>query len=139
LIDHVSLAVSDLAKSASFYEYVLAPLGLARLVDRSPATVGYGKRYPEVWLNARPGLVPQPETTGSHICLRAPSEDAVRAFHAAALTRGGKDAGPPGPRLAAFTTYFGAFVFDHDGNKIEAVYFPKALDSSVGVEGPPPP
>ena len=125
MIDHVSLAVADLERSAAFYENVLAPLGLTKLVAREGAAIGFGKRYPEFWLNARPGLVPQPETTGTHICLRAKSQDAVKAFHAAALANGGRDAGMPGPRQAAFTTYFGAFVFDLDGNKIEAVNFPR--------------
>jgi len=125
MIDHVSLAVADLARSTAFYEAVLAPLGLAKLVEREGASTGFGKRYPEFWLNARPGLVPQPETTGTHICLRAPSEEAVRAFHETALALGAKDAGAPGPRQAAFTTYFGAFIFDPDGNKIEAVNFPR--------------
>ena len=124
MIDHVSLAVSDLAKSTAFYDKVLAALELTRLVTRDGFTVGFGKRYPEFWLNARPGIAPQPDTTGTHICLRAKSEAAVRAFHAAALANGGRDAGGPGPRQAAFTTYFGAFVFDPNGNKIEAVTFP---------------
>ena len=128
MIDHVSIAVSDLAASADFYDAVLAPLGLAKLVDRSPATVGFGKKYPEFWLNQRGGLTRQPETTGIHICLRAPSEVAVREFFDAALARGGKSAGDPGPRQAAFTTYFGAFIFDPDGNKVEAVCFPKKPD-----------
>ena len=135
MIDHVSIAVADLARSAAFYEKVLAPLGLAKLVEREGATVGFGKRYPEFWLNARPGVGRQPETTGMHICLRAPSEDAVRAFHEAALSAGGRDAGPPGPRQAAFTTYFGAFIFDPDGNKIEAVHFPKKFGEIPGFAG----
>ena len=123
MIDHISLAVADLAKSSAFYEQVLAPLGLAKLVAREGASTGFGKRYPEFWLNARPGIVPGPQTTGAHVCLRAPSEEAVRQFHAAALALGGRDAGLPGPRQAAFTTYFGAFILDPDGNKIEAVNF----------------
>ena len=134
MIDHVSLAVSDLAASAAFYDAVLAPLGLTRLVDRSPATVGFGRKYPEFWLNFRDGLKPQPETTGIHICLRAPSEDAVREFFDAAIARGGKSAGDPGPRQAAFTTYFGAFILDDDGNKIEAVHFPR-LAPGGGLDG----
>lgn len=125
MIDHISVAVSDLARSAVFYENVFAPLELVKLVDRSPHTIGFGKKYPEFWLNAREHLTPQPETTGIHICLRAPSEQAVRQFHAEALSHGGKSAGDPGPRQAAFTTYFGAFIFDPDGNKIEAVCFPR--------------
>jgi catechol 2,3-dioxygenase-like lactoylglutathione lyase family enzyme len=123
MIDHVSVAVADLPRSAAFYEAVLAPLGLAKLVTRE-ATVGFGKAYPEFWINLREGLMPVPPSTGVHICLRTRSEDAVRAFHAAALAQGGRDAGAPGPRQAAMTTYYGAFVFDPDGNKIEAVTFP---------------
>jgi hypothetical protein len=51
------------------------------------------------------------------------------------LAHGGKSAGDPGPRQAAFTTYFGAFVFDPDGNKIEAVYFVKKLGETAGFGG----
>lgn len=137
MIDHISIAVSNLARSAAFYDAVLAPLALARLVTREGATVGFGKAYPEFWLNAREELAPQPQTTGAHVCLRAPSEDAVRAFHAAALAQGGVTAGDPGPRQAAFTTYFGAFFFDLDGNKIEAVYFPKKFGETPGFAGAP--
>ena len=135
MIDHISIAVSDLARSAAFYDAVLAPLELTRLITREGFTVGFGKKYPEFWLNAREGLAAQPETTGTHICLRAPSEEAVNAFHVAALAHGGKTAGDPGPRQAAFTTYFGAFVFDADGNKIEAVYFARKLGEASGFAG----
>lgn len=124
MIDHVSIPVRDLAASAAFYEEVLAPLGLARLVDR-PATVGFGKRYPEFWLNARPAMSPIPADTGAHTCLRAPGTEAVDAFHRRALALGATCDGPPGPRQAAVTTYYGAFVRDNDGNRIEAVTFPR--------------
>ena len=106
MIDHVSVAVSKLSESAAFYEPVLAPLGFTRLVDRSPATVGFGKNYPEFWLNAREGLSPQPETTGIHICLRAASETAVREFHDAALARGAKSAGGSRPAPGRFHHLF---------------------------------
>ena len=123
MIDHVSLPVSDLVRSAAFYEAVLAPLGYRKLVER-PATVGFGRKYPEFWLNARPGLMPAPDNTGAHVALRAPDAAAVAAFHEAALAHGGRDDGAPGPRPAAMTTYFGAFIRDPDGNKIEALSFP---------------
>lgn len=55
MIDHISLAVRDLASSAAFYEAVLAPLGYRKLVER-PASIGFGKKYPEIWLNARPDM-----------------------------------------------------------------------------------
>jgi catechol 2,3-dioxygenase-like lactoylglutathione lyase family enzyme len=124
LIDHISVAVSDLARSVAFYEAVLAPLGLTKLVTRE-TTVGFGKAYPEFWINLRIDLSPVPSSTGVHICLRTRDESAVRAFHAAALALGGAEAGAPGPRQAAMTAYYGAFIFDPDGNKIEAVTFPR--------------
>jgi catechol 2,3-dioxygenase-like lactoylglutathione lyase family enzyme len=125
VIDHVSIAVADLAASAALYERLLAPLGLVRLVTRD-ATVGFGKRYPEFWLNLRVDLAPGPANPGTHICLRAPDEAAVRAFFAAALAGGCKSDGDPGPRQGAMTPYYGAFIRDPDGNKIEAVTFPRA-------------
>lgn len=123
MIDHISVAVRDLAASAAVYDAVLAPLGLVRVAER-PGTVGFGKRYPEFWLNLRESLAPVPPETGVHICLRAPSEDAVRRFHEAALAHGCKDAGAPGPRRGEMTAYYGAFIFDLDGNKIEVATFP---------------
>lgn len=124
MIDHVSVPVRDLAAARDFYKAVLAPLGYALLVER-PHTVGFGKKYPEIWLNHRPQLVPV-ENTGAHVALRARSEEAVRAFHAAALAAGGSSGGDPGPRQAAMTTYFGAFVLDPDLNKIESITIPAA-------------
>src|SRR5262245_39734032 len=125
MIDHVSVPVRDLAAGAAFYERLLAPLGYTRMINR-PATIGFGKKYPEFWINLRADMPPIPADTGTHICLRASSEDAVRAFHAIALEHGGKSDGEPGPRQAALTTYYGAFIKDPDGNKIEAVSFRKA-------------
>jgi catechol 2,3-dioxygenase-like lactoylglutathione lyase family enzyme len=55
MIDHISIAVRDLSKSAAFYAAILAPLELSRLVDRGDR-IGFGKRYPEIWLNARPAM-----------------------------------------------------------------------------------
>lgn len=123
MIDHVSIAVHDLARAAAFYDRVLAPLGLTRLVTRE-RSVGFGKRYPELWLNLREGHAAPEGDPGAHVCLRAPDEAAVHAFHAAATSLGGSDSGLPGPRQATMTSYFGAFILDLDRNKIEAVTFP---------------
>jgi catechol 2,3-dioxygenase-like lactoylglutathione lyase family enzyme len=124
MLDHVSVAVRDLGASAGAYELVLGAVGLKRLVERQ-ATVGFGKNYPEFWLNLRPNLTALPADTGIHICLRAIDEDAVRAFHAEAISAGWTDAGEPGPRQAAMTLYYAAFVQDPDGNKLEAATFPR--------------
>ncbi|WP_316231219.1 VOC family protein [Bradyrhizobium sp. SZCCHNR1051] len=123
MIDHISVGVSDLARSARFYELALAPLGLTRLVER-PSTVGYGKTYPEFWINLRPAMARVSSETGSHLCFRARSTAEVDAFHAAALEAGGVSDGLPGLRPHDRVRYYAAFVLDPDGNRIEAVTFP---------------
>jgi catechol 2,3-dioxygenase-like lactoylglutathione lyase family enzyme len=124
MIDHVSIAVSDLAASGEFYDAVLAPLGYRRLADH-PARIGFGKRYPEIWLNHRPDLAAVPADTGAHVCLRATSIEAVQEFHAVALARHSRDDGAPGLRAATNLTYYAAFVRDPDGNKLEAMTVPR--------------
>ncbi|ABQ35595.1 MAG: VOC family protein [Bradyrhizobium sp.] len=123
MIDHISVGVSDLARSTRFYEQALAPLGLARLIER-PTTIGFGKAYPEFWINLRPGMARVPADTGSHLCFRAKSTAEVDGFHAAALQAGGVSDGPPGLRPHDRVRYYAAFVLDPDGNRIEAVTFP---------------
>ncbi len=124
MIDHVSVGVADLERAARFYEPALAALGLSRLVTR-PATIGFGKTYPEFWINLRTGMTKVPHECGTHICLRARTAAEVDAFHAAALGAGGSCDGPPGMRPHDRVKYYAAFVLDPDGNRIEAVTFPQ--------------
>ena len=125
MIDHISIAVRDLAASAEFYQTVLATLGYAKLVDR-PDTVGFGKKYPEFWLNHRPEMAQVAADCGVHVCVRAPSTAAVDAFHAAALRGGATCDGAPGFRPEYTQNYYAAFIRDADGNRIEAVTFVQA-------------
>lgn len=124
MIDHVSIAVSDLARSAAFYESVLATIGLDKLVERA-ATVGFGKRYPEFWINLRSKGPAQNPDAGAHVCLRASSTRAVDSFFEAAVAQGAVPDGAPGPRPEYSDTYYAAFIRDPDGNRIEAVTFIK--------------
>jgi catechol 2,3-dioxygenase-like lactoylglutathione lyase family enzyme len=121
MIDHVSISVRDLKAGSRFYEAALAPLGYLRLREQD-GTVGFGKQYPELWLNPRPKMHPDPET-GAHICFRARDIASVDAFHAAALAAGGRSDGAPGMRSHYHETYYAAFIRDPDGNRIEAVTF----------------
>jgi catechol 2,3-dioxygenase-like lactoylglutathione lyase family enzyme len=123
MIDHISVGVADLDRAARFYEAVLASLGLSRLVTR-PKTIGFGKSYPEFWINLRPGMAKVAPESGVHICLRAKAAAEVDAFHATALAAGGASDGAPGIRPHDRVKYYAAFVIDPDGNRIEAVTFP---------------
>jgi catechol 2,3-dioxygenase-like lactoylglutathione lyase family enzyme len=122
MIDHVSVGVSDLERAARFYEAALTPLGLSRLVTR-PATIGFGKAYPEFWINLRARMAQVEPDSGAHVCLRAKSTAEVDAFHAAALKAGARSDGAPGLRPHDRVRYYAAFVIDPDGNRIEAVTF----------------
>jgi catechol 2,3-dioxygenase-like lactoylglutathione lyase family enzyme len=122
MIDHVSVSVRDLAAATRFYEAVLGTLGMAKLEVR-PATVGFGKKYPEFWINLRAEMQAVQASSGAHVCFRARATDLIDAFHAAALRAGGLDDGAPGLRPQHGNGYYAAFIRDPDGNRIEAVTF----------------
>lgn len=124
MIDHISVGVSDLDRSAKFYEATLAALGLTRVVTR-PRTIGFGKTYPEFWINLREAMPRVAAESGVHICLRAKTIGEVDAFHAAALATGGASESAPAIRPHDRVRYYAAFVTDPDGNRIEAVTFPQ--------------
>jgi catechol 2,3-dioxygenase-like lactoylglutathione lyase family enzyme len=123
MIDHISIAVRDLNAGERFYTALLTTLGMSKLREWPGAAIGYGKKYPEFWINRRPDMAPVPAGSGVHICLRALSSAMVDAFHAAALAAGGISDGAPGYRTQYHENYYAAFIRDSDGNRIEAVTF----------------
>jgi catechol 2,3-dioxygenase-like lactoylglutathione lyase family enzyme len=127
MIDHISIGVCNLERATHFYESVLGTIGYTQL-DVRAETVGFGKRYSEFWLNHRPEMSAVEAGSGSHVCLRAPSKQAVNAFHAAALAAGGESEGAPGERPQHGEGYYAAYVRDLDGNLIEAVTFLRRAD-----------
>jgi catechol 2,3-dioxygenase-like lactoylglutathione lyase family enzyme len=123
MIDHISVAVRDIKAAESFYTALLASLGLTKLREWPDAAIGYGKKYPEFWINRRSGMTAVAQDSGVHICLRAVSTEAVNAFHVAAIENGGTTDGAPGLRSEYNDRYYAAFIRDPDGNRIEAVTF----------------
>ena len=121
MLHHLSFGTSDLARSAAFYDAVLAALGYARVWADATA-VGYG--YPgagdKLALKLRPDGA-TPPGAGFHAAFAAADRDAVARFYKAALEHGGKDNGPPGLRPQYGENYYAAFVIDPDGYAIEAV------------------
>ena len=96
---------------------------LCKVRDLPDAAIGFGKKYPEFWINKRDAMRRVAEDSGVHICLRAPDVPSVNAFHAAALKAGGASDGDPGVRMHYDEGYYAAFIRDPDGNRIEAVRF----------------
>ncbi len=129
MIDHVSVGVRDLERSRRFYDAALLPLGLVRILDFEGRGSDYGAMAAplgvEFTITAEGAVSP---TAGMHICLRAPSRGAVRAFHAAAVGGGGRDDGAPGFRPIYHRDYYAAFVLDPDGHRVEALcHAPEAV------------
>ena len=122
MIDHVSVVVSDLEKSASFYEEVLATIGYSRLIEKV-GTVGFGKSYPEFWINFRSKHTASQSFNGAHVCLRCLETESVDNFYETARRLGAGDQGGPGLRPHYSPHYYAAFIRDPDGNTIEAVTF----------------
>ncbi len=117
MIDHVSLAVKDYAKSKAFYTMALAPLGFMMLTEIMDHTVaGFGATRPQFWIGQD-----KPHSTATHVAFIAKTRDAVNAFYEAGLAAGGKDNGKPGLRPEYHKDYYGAFLLDPDGNNVEAV------------------
>jgi catechol 2,3-dioxygenase-like lactoylglutathione lyase family enzyme len=119
VFDHVSLNVSDYEVSKRFYEQALAPLGYSvrmELAEWKMAGFGAEGVAADFWIGER-----DPRGMGIHVAFQAPDHATVDAFHAAGLTAGGADNGPPGIREQYHPTYYAAFVHDPDGNNIEAV------------------
>lgn len=121
MIDHVSLGVRNVAASRRFYHAALRPLGYQCLSD-SPASLGYGAKAPVLWVNESERPVAPDTGSGLHFCFAAPSRKAVDGFHAAGLTSGGRDNGPPGLRADYGAGYYAAFLIDPDGYRLEAYF-----------------
>ena len=122
LIDHISLAVSDLARSERFYRAALDPLGVSVHAHTDDSVTFARQRFDDFSIHpAHPAQLPLRPPVQSHFAFSAPSREAVDRFHAAALQEGGKDDGPPGLRPEYHANYYAAFVIDPDGYRIEAV------------------
>ena len=124
LLDHVSISVLNLDAARPFYDAIMAALGAEKVYDRDDA-IGYGTRcsaaegtnsYLSIYLSPAANL-----DARRHWCFKAASRAQVRAFHAAGLTNGGHDDGPPGLHPQYHAHYYAAFLFDPFGNRVEAV------------------
>lgn len=127
MIDHISLGVRDVKRAAAFYDAVLAPLGMTSVMHvdlpgRGLLAVAYGQdeHHPTFWVQLPVNGDAASAGNGVHIAFAAADHAAVDAFYLAAMESGGSDEGGPGHRVEYHPHYYGAFVRDPDGNKIEA-------------------
>ena len=118
MIDHVSIKVKDVEQAKAVYEAALAPLGDVKGIEDPGGMQLLVEGEPgDVWVAPLPEGA---EAVPTHLALRAADAAAVAAFYEAALAAGGTDNGAPGPR-DYHPGYYAAFVYDPEGNNIEAV------------------
>jgi len=119
ILSHVSVGSNDFERAVKFYDKVLATLGCRRVMEH-PGAVAYGKAYPEFWVQTPIDGNPAAVGNGTHFGFVAAGKEQVRAFYNAAIAAGGKGEGAPGPRKEYGEPYYGCFLRDPDGHKIEA-------------------
>ena len=120
ILDHVGIRVSDFDRSKAFYREALGVLGIELLYEQEfpdGAVAGFGKERSSFFVAGG-----RPLRGETHLAFTAASQAEVNAFYSVALSMGGQDNGAPGPRPHYRAGYYAAFVFDPDGNNVEAVY-----------------
>src|SRR6478752_1400177 len=131
MLHHISIGVADVARSAQFYDRVLQELGFKRVMEVLPYGIAYGDKQPAFWIGLPHDQGTASTGNGVHVAFNATSEEMIRAFHSAALEAGGTDDGAPGPRPDYGPDYYGAFVRDLDGNKLEAVLVQRPAEQAA--------
>lgn len=128
IVSHVSLGTNDIEKALAFYDAVMATIGAGRteeihLDGDELVAVAYGKQYPEFWIQMPANNQAAAVGNGVHVGFIANDKQTVDTFYKTALEHGATDNGAPGPRPHYGEPYYGCFVLDPDGNKIEATFW----------------
>ena len=135
MLHHVSVGVTDVERAARFYDSVLGALGYKRVLEILPYAIAYGESAPNFWIGLPHDHSPCTAGNGVHIGFKAKTKAMVESFHRAALEGGGTDEGAAGPRPDYGPDYYGAFVRDPDGNKLEAVLAPETSGPAKKTSG----
>ena len=121
MFSHVTLGISDASRAREFYDHVLGALDIKCVYSgEDHAAYRTGDDPTTLWILLPFNRDPATVGNGSHIALLAPSRRAVDEFHRLAMAHGGTDEGAPGPRPHYHEHYYGAYVRDPDGNKLQA-------------------
>ncbi len=133
MLHHVSVGVRDVGRAAQFYDAILGALGYKRVVEYLPYALGYGTTAPMFWVGLPHDQQAPTVGNGTHVGFSARTKTDVHKFYDAALANGGSDNGPPGPREMYGPDYYGAFVIDLDGNKLEATLHQEAVRAKAAA------
>ncbi|MCP4182865.1 MAG: VOC family protein [Hyphomicrobiales bacterium] len=125
IMSHVSIGTNNFDAATAFYDLVMPTIGARRILEISRG-VAYGKAFPEFWVQVPHDDNAAQTANGTHFAFFAPSKSAVDDFWEIAIKAGAKEEGEPGSRQP----YYGCFVRDLDGHKIEAMTWDGKLEHS---------
>lgn len=131
IVSHLSVGTNDFDAATTFYDTVLATIGVKKLLN-FPGAVAYGKLYPEFWVQTPIDGQPASCANGFHVGFIAANREEVQAFWEAALAAGATGDGEPGERPHYGPQYYGCFVRDLDGHKIECTWWNAAATPPPG-------
>ena len=121
MFSHVTLGTNDWPRAKAFYQAIADVLGLPLFMQREQGAAWGETIGPKLFVGPAFDGEKASSGNGTHVAFLAKTRAAVDAFHAAALAHGGSDEGPPGLRPHYHPNYYGAYVRDPDGNKLQAV------------------
>lgn len=125
LLDHASISVKNIDSCVKFYDSIMSALGCEK-VYQTEKSLGYGVRCKAGDGSHSYIAIYASETANTdnarHWCFKAKSREEVKSFYMAGIENGGSCNGQPGVRAHYHETYFGAFLFDPFGNRVEAVF-----------------
>ncbi len=130
VISHVSIGANDFDKLRAFYDAVMPSLG-AKVLMEHPGAAAYGRQFPEFWIGTPHDGKPASVGNGFHLGFMADDKAQVHAFYDAAIAAGAICDGPPGPRPLYGEPYYGCFVRDPEGHKIEAAFWDEKLAATL--------
>ena len=122
IMSHVSVGTNKFDEATAFYDAIMATIGAKRIMEH-PGAVAYGKLFPEFWVQTPHDGKTAQTANGVHFSFFAASNAQVDEFYKAALAAGAKDDGAPGLRSDYGAGYYGCFLYDLDGHKIEAMHW----------------
>lgn len=121
MIGYVILGTNNLARAASFYDVLLAEMGVTRMMSFGERGYAWGTAMDKPMLCIMTPYNRKPATVGNGVMvgISASSQDEVDRVYNKALELGGTDEGPPGLRPEGGDGFYAAYFRDLDGNKLD--------------------
>ena len=119
MIGYVTLGTNDLPKAAAFYDKIAAEMGIGRFME-SDTFIAWGAAGGGAGIGLTRPFDGKPMTIGNGVMVALAARDKAQVdrIYKLALSMGGTDEGPPGPRGEG--GFYAGYFRDLDGNKLNA-------------------